>query len=130
MKFYECKKCGNIIILLEDSGVIPVCCGSEMVELKPQTTDGPKEKHVPVIKCKDNEVTVNIGEVAHPMDNDHYIKWIVLETNKSKYIRYLKPGDKPEACFKLCDNEMIATVYEFCNVHSLWSKVYEEENGC
>lgn len=130
MKFYECKTCGNIIILLEDAGVVPVCCGSTMVELKPQINDGPKEKHVPVVECKQKEVHIKVGEVAHPMDQDHYIKWILLETSKGKYIRHLKPGDKPEACFKLCDDEMLVAAYEFCNIHSLWGKLYEEENGC
>ena len=130
MKFYECKKCGNIIIMLEDSGVIPVCCGSTMNELKPQIKDGPAEKHVPVVECKDSERIVTIGEVLHPMEAEHYIKWILLETNKGKYVRCLRPGDEPKACFKLCDDEMFVAAYEFCNIHSLWGKLNEEENGC
>lgn len=122
IKFYECKTCGNIIVLLEDKGVIPTCCGSTMVELKPQVNDG-KEKHVPVIECKDDEVIVKVGEVAHPMENEHYIKWILLETDKGQYIRYLKPGEEPIAKFKLCcTGEKCIAAYEFCNIHSLWMK--------
>lgn len=131
MKFYHCKTCGNIIIKLEDSGVKPVCCGSEMEELIPQANDGPKEKHVPIIKCKkDGAVEVTIGEQLHPMTDEHYIKWVVLETNKGKYIKQLKPGIEPIARFRLCDLEIPLAAYELCNIHSLWGKTYEEENGC
>ena len=130
MKFYKCNKCGNIIILLEDSGVIPVCCGETMNELKPLTKDVGQEKHLPVVTCKDGVVHVKVSTVAHPMEKEHYIKWILLETNKGKYIRYLNPTDKPEACFKLCDDEMMVAVYEYCNIHSLWGKAYEQEDYC
>ena len=34
-KFYICKHCGNIIELLNSSGVPVVCCGDEMDELIP-----------------------------------------------------------------------------------------------
>lgn len=118
------------MILLEDSGVTPVCCGETMKELKPLTQDVGKEKHIPVITCKDKEVHIKVSSVAHPMEQEHYIKWILLETNKGKYIRYLKPTDKPEVCFKLCNDEMLVGAYEFCNIHSLWSKLYEQEDGC
>ena len=121
MKYFECKTCGNVMVLLEDSGVIPVCCGSTMTEIVPQTNDGPKEKHVPIIERKDNEVTVKVGEILHPMEDNHYIKWIVLETDKGKYIKCLKPNMEPIAKFCICKDENPLIVYEYCNVHSLWS---------
>lgn len=120
MKVYECKKCGNIIIFLEDSGVTPMCCGDMMTEIIPSTTDGAMEKHVPIYNRKANEVTVMVGELAHPMLDEHYIKWIVLETDKGIYIHYLKPGQEPMSKFCLCENEKILNVYEYCNIHSLW----------
>ena len=130
MKFYECKTCGNIMILLEDSGVIPVCCGSTMSELIPQAKDGNYEAHVPVIDIgEDNVATIRVGSRNHPMDKDHYIKWIILETNMGKYMRYLSPGNEPMTKIKLNRNEKVCRIYEFCNIHSLWVKEYEEE-GC
>ena len=45
MKFYKCKACGSILIL--DAGAD--CCGAELEELIPNTTDAAGEKHVPVI---------------------------------------------------------------------------------
>ena len=122
MKYYQCRKCGNVMVLLEDSGVIPVCCGSTMEELIPQSTDGPKEKHVPVVERKDNCITVQVGELLHPMEDSHFIKWIVLETDKNKYLRTLKPGDEPRTKFFILENEVPKTVYEYCNIHSLWVK--------
>lgn len=120
MKFYECKTCGNIIILLEDSKVVPVCCQEVMSEIIPSTKDGAKEKHVPIVIRKDNEITVQVGEIIHPMEMDHYIKWIVLETDKGKYIHYLEPGQEPVTKFCICDSEKVIAVYEYCSVHSLW----------
>ena len=122
MKFYECKTCGNVMVLFEDAGVIPVCCGSTMVEVKCQCEDGPTEKHVPVVEVNANEVTVRIGQELHPMSDEHYIKWVVLETNKGKYIRSLKPGLDPIAKFWLMKDEVPLIAYEFCNIHGLWTK--------
>jgi len=122
MKYYECKKCGNVMNLFEDSGVIPVCCGSTMLELKPLSEDGGYEKHVPVVEIKDNEVIVSIGEIAHPMLDEHYIKWIILETSKGKYIRSLKPNVAPVVKFYINSDETPLYVYAYCNVHSLWTK--------
>ena len=120
MKFYECKKCGNVIAYFEDKGIIPVCCGSTMDELVPLTKDNGEEKHVPVIEKDDCELKVKVGETLHPMEDNHYIKWIVLETDNGKYIKTLKPGNDPIATFKISKNENPIAVYEFCNIHSLW----------
>lgn len=119
------------MVLLEDSNVIPVCCGSAMEELKPQIKDGGQEKHVPVVEINEREVCVTVGEQLHPMIPEHYIKWIVLVTNKGRYMRCLRPGDEPKACFTICQDEIVVAAYEFCNIHSLWGKLLnEEENGC
>ena len=36
MRFLKCEKCGNVIGMIEDSGVTPECCGEPMVEAKPE----------------------------------------------------------------------------------------------
>lgn len=126
MKFYECKTCGNIMILFEDSGVVPVCCGSTMELISPLGEETMNEKHVPVIENNGSEVTITVSTTLHPMLNEHYIKWIILETNKGMYVRYLKPGEEPIAKFKIADDEKIERAYEFCNIHSLWLGKYEK----
>lgn len=122
LKFYICETCGNIVTHLRDSGVPIVCCGDEMQELVAGLNDGAAEKHVPVITVAGNVVTVKIGEVAHPMLEEHYIQWIVLETKEGTQTKHLEAGMKPEAVFALSAGDEVIAAYEFCNIHSLWKK--------
>ena len=122
MKFYRCEHCGNIIMKVNDSGVPVVCCGQPMTELVPGATDGAYEKHVPAVTVEGNVVKVQVGEVEHPMMEEHYIQFIVLETATGSQIKYLKPGEKPAAEFVLAAGDKAVAVYEYCNLHGLWVK--------
>lgn len=122
MQFYVCKHCGNIVTHLKKSGVPVMCCGEAMSELVPGTTDGALEKHVPVIEIAGKTVTVKVGSVEHPMMPEHYIQWIALETKEGVQIKYLEPGQKPEAVFALADSDEAVAAYEYCNLHGLWKK--------
>ncbi|MBR0600359.1 desulfoferrodoxin family protein [Sinanaerobacter chloroacetimidivorans] len=119
-KFYRCKHCGNIITKLFDAGVPVVCCGEDMAELVANTSDGAKEKHVPVVEVEGNKVTVSIGSVAHPMLEEHHIAWVYLQTNSGGQLRYLEVGAEPKAYFALSDGETAVTAFEYCNLHGLW----------
>ncbi len=123
IKFYVCKHCGNIIAYLENSGVPVICCGEKMSELVPNTTDGAKEKHVPVITVDGKRVTVTVGSVAHPMLPEHFIKWICLQTKQGNQRKLLNPGDKPEAVFLITDDDAVEAAFEYCNLHGLWKAV-------
>ena len=120
MKFYICKHCGNIVAMVKASGAPISCCGQKMTEIEAGTTDASVEKHVPVVEVKDGKVLVTVGTVAHPMAPEHYIEWIVLCTDKGNQRKQLNPGDKPQACFALCEGEKVETAYAYCNLHSLW----------
>lgn len=120
MKFYRCAHCGNIVAYIHDSGVRAICCGEEMKELIPNTTDAAGEKHVPVIGVDGQTVTVAVGSVEHPMMDVHYIEWIMLETKQGRQRKALKPGDKPVAVFALVPGDEVVAAYEYCNLHSLW----------
>ena len=119
--FYICRKCGNIIIKLVDSGVPVKCCGEAMEVLEPNTTDAAVEKHVPVIAIEGDIVTVTVGEVEHPMVEDHWIEWIYLVTEQGVQAKCLKPGDAPKATFIL-DGDTVVSAYAYCNKHGLWKK--------
>lgn len=121
MKFYRCKHCGKIIALVNERKVPTFCCGEPMEELVPNTSDGAKEKHVPVVEIKGNIVRVRVGEVTHPSLDEHYIEWIAIQTNKGNQRKVLKPGDIPEAYFALLDNEEVVKAFEYCNLHGLYS---------
>lgn len=122
IKFYRCNHCGNIIIKLHDSKVPVVCCGEPMQELTVNSTDAAVEKHVPVIEKDGQMVTVTVGETLHPMTEEHYIEWIVLETKKGTQIQYLSPSEEPKATFALTEDDELIHVYAYCNLHGLWGK--------
>lgn len=124
MKFYKCDICQNILTSINDNGVIPVCCGKQTELLVPNIVDASLEKHVPVINKKGNLVTVTIGETLHPSQLEHYIEWIILETDKGTYQRNFKPFDKPEVTFVIQPDETVLNAYCYCNLHYLWGKEY------
>ncbi len=77
---------------------------------------------VPVIEVNGNKVIVKVGEVAHPMAEDHYIEWIALETKAGNQRHILKPGDKPETVFAIEEGDDVVGAYAYCNKHGLWLK--------
>ena len=108
MKFYEFE---NQIVISDKALTVGE-------ELTANTTDGAHEKHVPVIEQNGNTVIVKVGSVEHPSLSEHYIEWILLETEQGFQTHYLKPGMKPEATFQT--NEKVKAAYEYCNLHGLW----------
>ncbi len=119
-KFNICRHCGNIVNRVKDAGVPIVCCGQPMKELKANTTDAAGEKHLPVITEKDGDkITVRVGDVDHPMLEEHHIQWIYLQTKKGFQLKYLQPETEPVATFVVENDELVA-VYEYCNLHGLW----------
>ena len=120
LKFYYCKYCGKIIAIVWDGGTPTICCGEAMSELIPSQSDGSLEKHVPVIKVKGNHVLVTVGTAEHPMVAEHYIEWILLQTDMGIQKKWLKPGDIPKADFMMVAGEKVQAAYEYCNVHKLW----------
>ncbi|MBQ6493766.1 MAG: desulfoferrodoxin Dfx [Erysipelotrichaceae bacterium] len=120
MKFYRCKKCGQMIAIVKKKGCPIMCCGEPMEEIVAGTTEASTEKHIPVYEVNGNIVTVTVGSVAHPMLEEHYIEWIAVQTKQGNQRKALKPGDEPKACFALCEGDEVEAVYAYCNLHSLW----------
>lgn len=121
-KFYICGHCGNIIAMVKNVGVPIMCCGQKMTELVPGTTDASQEKHVPAYTVDGCCVHVTVGEVEHPMTEEHFIEWVSLQTKMGNQRKVLKPGDAPQVCFALCEGDEVEAVYAYCNLHSLWKK--------
>ena len=119
VKFYICPHCGNIVEMVHDAGVSPVCCGQKMNELIPNSVDASGEKHVPAVKVDGNVVEVNVGTVDHPMVDVHWIEWVALVSDKGIQRKYLNPGEAPKVSFHLVDEKPQA-VYAYCNLHGLW----------
>ena len=119
-QFFICKHCGNIIAYVKDNGVRVSCCGEEMYELIPGTTDAAREKHVPVYSVENGTVSVNVGEIDHPMLAEHYIEWVSLQTKFGNQRKQLKPGNAPSVTFALSDGDEVEAVYAYCNLHGIW----------
>ncbi len=117
-QIYKCEVCGNIVEVVHEAGGQLVCCGRPMTLVNENTVDASKEKHVPVVEKVEGGVLVKVGSVTHPMEEKHYIEWIEIHAGNKVYRKYLKPGDKPEALFKI--DEEVEYAREYCNVHGLW----------
>ena len=69
-EIYICKHCGGMVEVLKE-GAVPVCCGEPMKLLKENTTDGAKEKHVPVVEkieggYRSSPPTASCAVSSHP----------------------------------------------------------------
>jgi superoxide reductase len=118
LQVYKCEACGNIIEVLHGGAGELVCCGQPMVLLTENTVDAAKEKHVPVVEKVAGGIKVNVGEVAHPMEDKHFIEWIEVIADGKAYRQFLNPGEAPEATFNIETDQV--TVREHCNLHGLW----------
>lgn len=118
LEIYKCEACGNIVEVLSAGDGDLVCCGAPMKLMKEGTTDGAKEKHVPVVEKTPTGYKVKVGAVAHPMEEKHWIQWIELVADGISYTRFLKPGEAPEAEF--CVSASTVSAREYCNLHGHW----------
>ena len=118
VEFYKCEKCGNVIELLYGDENNITCCGEKMTKLEANTVDAAAEKHVPFYEVDGDIMEVRVGEVMHPMEENHYIMWIVFVTNDHVYRVNFKPGEKVAARIPYDKG----TLYAYCNLHGLWSK--------
>lgn len=123
---YKCNVCGNITEVLHTGAGTLVCCGQPMELLVEKTQDEGLEKHAPVIEelpaniCQGKDgVKVKIGEIEHPMEENHYIEWIEIVSEDGKRgKKFLRPSDKPQAEFYT--RKKIVSARAYCNVHGLW----------
>jgi superoxide reductase len=120
LEIYKCEVCGNIVEVVHGGKGELVCCGQPMKLFKENTVDAAKEKHVPVVEKTAEGYQVKVGEVAHPMEEKHYIEWIELIADGKAYRQFLEPGSAPEAEFKIDADQVSAR--EYCNIHGLWKK--------
>jgi len=118
-QIFKCELCGNMVESVHAGGGELVCCGQPMKRFVENTVDAAREKHVPVLQKVAGGYSVKVGDVAHPMEEKHYIEWIELIADDTQiYRKHLKPGEKAEANFKIDATEI--TVRAYCNLHGLW----------
>jgi len=118
LQVFKCGICGNIVEVLHGGKGELVCCNEPMKLLTENIVDASKEKHVPVIEKTSDGITIKVGSVAHPMEENHYIEWIEAIIDGAVYRQFLSPGGKPEAFFPVKGGSVSAR--EYCNMHGLW----------
>ena len=117
-ELYKCSESGQIVEVL----VGGECGVAGMEHVVENTTDAATEKHVPVVEKIEGGYRVTVGEVEHPMTEEHHIAFIYLETENGVTRKDLDHTGKPEAVFALAEGEKPVAVYEYCNLHGLWKK--------
>ncbi len=118
---YKCEHCGNIVEIVHGGAAPLMCCGQKMKLMAEGTSDGAKEKHVPVLEKTANGYKVTVGSALHAMTEEHYIEWIELIADGVSYKKFLKPGDEPVAEFCLDAKNVFAR--EYCNLHGLYKSL-------
>lgn len=122
IKYYKCPICGNIIEIVSGDVNRVRCCGKELELLNANTVDAAIEKHVPVYEIDGNEIVVKVGEIIHPMEENHYIMFISLVSDTEVIRVDLNPGMEPVVRLPYIKDSII---YEYCNLHGLWKNNVE-----
>ncbi len=117
---YRCNVCGNMVEILHPGVGELVCCNQPMELIVERQTDVGPEKHIPLIEKTDKGVKIKVGEVPHPMEENHRIEWIEILVNGKVYRKILDVDDKPEAEFNLSEEIESVHAREYCSIHGLW----------
>ncbi len=117
-QMYRCKKCGSLVMVLVAGPASLVHCGQPMQLLVEKDHDKGMEKHVPVVEKVEGGYRVKVGSIPHPMQEEHWIECIELIADGTSHLRFLDPGDKPEATFLVTAKNVSARAV--CNLHGLW----------
>lgn len=118
--FYVCDSCHICIEEICGNKGDFSCCGAPLTKLTPNTSEGAQEKHLPVVTQDGNRVTVQVGDVLHPMSAEHSIEWVYLQTKKGSQRIHLSPEDTPCVVFALAEGDSPVAAYAYCNLHGFW----------
>jgi len=119
-EIYYCPICGNVIEVFNEGASALVCCNQKMQKLEAKSEDSTLEKHVPFVEETENGVLVKVGQnQAHPMNEDHHIKFIEIQTKDMVLKVELSADDAPQAEFPVKKSDIVK-VREWCNLHGLW----------
>jgi len=119
-EIYRCNVCGNMVEDINEGAGQLVCCGENMELLEERQLDVGPEKHIPIIKKDGDKIVVKVGEVPHPMEEEHHICFVELFVGDKVYRKSLNAGDEPKAVFEVCADISDLRAREYCSVHGLW----------
>jgi len=117
---YRCNVCGNMVEIVKESVGELICCNQPMELLEERQLDVGPEKHIPIIEKDGDKIVVKVGEVPHPMVEEHHICFVELFFGDKIYREFLDDGDEPKAIFEVCADVDKLRARGYCNVHGLW----------
>lgn len=82
-----------------------------------KTVDPEQEQYFPIVEKADDGIRVTVGSELHAMEEEHHIQWIEIVADDMVYRRFLRPGDVPEAFFRIDAQKIRARAY--CIQHGL-----------
>lgn len=141
-KFYMCEYCGNIVGVLNNTGIPMYCCRKEMKELTPNIINSENSKIYRKNSFKNQETSINntnsnIFSVEKSKDGNSFsiivdtdyltpdsVCWAYLNTQKGGQRKNLLHDDSPIINFKIVDDEAVSA-YFYCSNHGLFK--YELE---
>lgn len=118
----KCLKCGSLVKVINDCdcencGIM--CCGEKMSVVVANSVDASFEKHIPNYEVIGDEMKITVN---HVMEEEHYIEWILVQTETGSQEKHFKSGDVLEFVVPYTKGSVI---YAYCNKHGLWKKVVE-----
>jgi len=118
LKFFQCSNNGVVIpvshVFTEEEFL------KDAKEIVPNSINAAEEKHLPVVTISGSTVTVNVGNVEHPMTEEHSITTVILETQNGGQYKFLPHDGTPVVHFELYSTEKPIAAYAYCNLHGLW----------
>lgn len=113
----RCNKCGAMVEVINDCKCDECgikCCGDVMDVVRSNSVDASVEKHKPTYEVIGSYVVVSVN---HVMEEDHYIEYIALDSDKINGKKYFKAGEVAKAVFPYIPGSKL---YGYCNKHGLW----------
>lgn len=111
----------------KDTIIEVVCESNQGVSLQgfqqliPNTSEGASEKHLPVVEKEGTIISVKVGELFHPMTEEHSIEWVFIQTKSGSVQRApLSSTGEPVAKFAILPEDSVAAAYAYCNLHGFW----------
>ena len=94
-EIYRCTVCGNVVEVVNPGAVLS-CCGQPMKQMKENTTDGAKEKHVPGIEAIEGGYRVTYSKLglSYPFHNPCRLQYSRAVTSLAS-VRKMASGFSP-----------------------------------
>ena len=113
--FYRCTRCESVLCRVFNGRGELSCCGEPLKALRAQKPD---DKHLLLADCSGDDVSVTVGETPHPMEEDHRILFIALQTRDRIYFR--KTGSLKRAAAKFSGVSGEFKIYAYCSNDGLF----------